>query len=170
MKPSRIFLVVTTVGALLVGKDSMVMGASQTANLPVNVSVAANCTITTVGVTFTADYDPVVLHASSPDDGTGTITVTCTKGAGTSISLNRGANAQGNQPRMKGPGASGSEYLEYALYSDAGRSNVWNGNTVGIAAAPSKVPRSYTVYARIPGGQDISQGAYNDTVVATVNF
>jgi spore coat protein U-like protein len=170
MKPNRILLLLTAVGALLVGKDSVVMGASQTANLPVNVSVAANCTITTVGVTFTADYDPVVLHASSPDDGTGTITVTCTKGAGTSIGLNRGANAQGNQPRMKGPGASGSDYLEYTLYSDAGRSNLWNGGTVSIAAAPSKAPRNFVVYARIPGGQDISQGAYSDTVVATVNF
>jgi spore coat protein U-like protein len=170
MKLNRIFLVLTTVGALLVGKDSVVMGASQAANLPVNVAVAANCTITTVGVTFTADYDPVVNHASSPDDGTGTITVTCTKGAGTNIGLNYGANASGTQPRMKGPGGSGSEYLNYTLYSDSGRSTVWNGTTYTIGGAPSKAPRSYTVYARIPGGQDISQGAYGDTVVATVNF
>jgi spore coat protein U-like protein len=170
MKAQRLLLMLTTVGALVAAKDSVLMAASQTANLPVNVAVAANCSITTVGVTFSADYDPVSLHASSPDDGTGTVTVTCTKGAGSTIALNYGANASGTQPRMKGPGASGSEYINYTLYSDSGRTTAWNGTTYTIGAAPSKVARSYTVYARIPGGQDISQGAYSDTVVATVNF
>jgi spore coat protein U-like protein len=170
MKPNRILLVLTAVGALLVGKDSAVMGASQTANLPVNVAVAANCTITTVGVTFTAAYDPVVLHATNPDDGTGTITVTCTKGAGTTIGLDNGAHGAGTpvQSRMKGPGA--SDYLNYTLYSDSNRSVTWSGTTYTIGAATSKAPRPFTVFARIPGGQDITTGSYSDTVVATVNF
>jgi spore coat protein U-like protein len=170
MKLSKILVTLTTVGVLFVARDSSLMAATDTANLPVNVNVAANCTITTVGVTFAADYDPVEAHATGNDDGAGSIVVTCTKGAGTSIALNNGANAAGNQPRMKGPGASGSEYLSYTLYSDSGRTTTWNGVTRTIGAAPSKAARTFTVYARIPGGQDISQGAYSDTVVATVTF
>jgi spore coat protein U-like protein len=170
MKLSKILVTLTTVGVLFVARDSSLMAATDTANLPVNVNVAANCTITTVGVTFAADYDPVELHATGNDDGTGSIVVTCTKGAGASIGLNNGANASGTQPRMKGPGASGTEYLNYMLYSDTGRTTTWNGVTRTITAAPSKAARTFTVYARIPGGQDISTGAYNDTVVATVTF
>jgi len=161
-------LVLAMSGATLVGGDSLVVAATAAANLPVAVSVSANCTITTTAVSFVATYDPVSTHATNPDDGTGTVTVTCTKGAGTTIDLSLGANASGTQPRMKGPGA--SDYLNYTLYSDANRSTVWSGASLTVGAAPSKAARPYTVYARIPGGQDIATGNYNDTVVATVNF
>jgi len=168
MKQPRAFLMLMTVGALWMAKDSDVKAASQTATLPVNVNVSANCTITTAGVTFAADYDPVVTHATNPDDGTGTVTVTCTKGAGSTIGLDNGAHASGTQPRMKGPGA--SDFLNYTLYQNSGRTTTWSGTTMTIGGASSKAPRAFTVYARIPGGQDITTGSYSDTVVATVNF
>jgi spore coat protein U-like protein len=155
-------------GLALTSTNSKVVAATATANLPVAVTVAANCTITTTAVSFVAVYDPVVTHATNPDDGTGTVTVTCTKGAGSTIALDVGANASASQPRMKGPGA--SDYLNYTLYSDTTRTTAWSGASYTIGAAPSKAARPFTVYARIPAGQDISTGSYSDTVVATVNF
>jgi spore coat protein U-like protein len=170
MKAMRIgkpILVLTTIGVLVVGSDSPVAAGTATANLQINATVSANCTISTVTVAFPA-YDPIVANASVNDDGTGSVTVACTKGTGTSIALSLGANFSVTQPRMTGPGA--ADYLNYSLFSDSSRSVLWSGVTRAIAAAPGRAPQIFTVYGRIPFGQDISAGAYTDTVVATINF
>ncbi len=153
--------------ALVLASAPMLSAATATSSMTVNATVSANCSITTTAVTFPAAYDPIGTNATAPADGTGTIAVTCTKGAGTSIALNLGSNASGTQPRMKGPG---SDYLAYMLYSDSGRTTAWSGVTRGIPAAISKATQSFPVYARIPGGQDVSVGSYADTVTATLNY
>jgi len=66
-----------------------------------------------------------------------------------------------------------TDYLTYELYQETGRTTVW-GTTgtalLSIGAAPSKAARTFTVYGRIPSGQDLPAGSYTDTVQATVNF
>jgi spore coat protein U-like protein len=153
--------------ALVSGAAPMLAAATATSSMTVNATVSANCSITTTAVTFPAAYDPIGANATGPADGTGTIAVTCTKGAGTSIALDLGSNASGTQPRMKGPG---SDYLAYVLYSDSGRTTAWSGVTRGIPVATSKASQNFPVYARIPGGQDVSVGSYTDTVTATLNY
>jgi len=153
---------------LVLESARMLSAATATANLGIGTTVSANCSITTTAVTFPTAYDPVGANAAADSDGTGNIAVTCTKGAGTSITLNVGANASGAQARMKGPGA--LDYLNYQLFSDAGRTVDWCGATRTIAAAPSKATQNFIVYARIPRNQDASAGTYADTVVATLNY
>lgn len=143
--------------------------ATATANLGVSATVTNNCTISTAALAF-GSYDPVVAHASTDLDGTGTVIVACTKGATATIGLGLGSNASGSVRRMKD---SGTNYITYELYQDSGRSTVWG--TAGAAlltpgAAPSKAARDFTVYGRVASNQDVPAGSYNDTVVATVNF
>lgn len=143
--------------------------ATATANLGVSATVTNNCTISTSPVAF-GSYDPVVTHASTDLDGSGTVTVACTKGATSTVGLGLGSNASGSTRRMT-DGA--TNYLSYELYQDAGRTTVWGNAGAGLynpGAAPSKTARNFTVYGRVTSNQDVPAGSYNDTVVATVNF
>ena len=172
MKLNKAFLTLTTVGVLLVcGRDSSVAGTA-TQNLPISVVVGSNCTISTTAVAFPA-YDPIVTHATTADDSTaGAVTIACTKNTTASIGLGLGLNATASQRRMEDV-STATNYLNYELYSNAGRTTVW-GNAAGSwytpPAAPDKNPRTFQVYGRIAPGQDIPASTYNDTVVATVNF
>lgn len=155
-------------GGLMLGVSSPALAQTATANLTVTASVANRCTITTSAVSF-GSYDPVVTHASTPLDGTGSVIVACTKGAsGTRIDLGQGAHYSGAR-RMQ----AGTEFLTYELYTNTGRTTVWNsgaGNGLSLTPAPSSAPRTFDVYGRVPAAQDVAVGSYTDTVVATINF
>jgi spore coat protein U-like protein len=133
----------------------------------VSVNVKNNCTITTLAVGF-PDYDPIVTHASAPDDSTsGSVTITCTKGGGQSIALGYGLSASpATQPRM----TNGTDFLNYSLYSDNSGGTLWSGVTRTIPGAANQSAQLFPVYGRIPAAQLVSSGTYSDTVVATVNF
>lgn len=172
VRVTNLLLTIAMSGIVVVGSAGNLPAATSTANLPVSVVVGNNCSISTTAVTF-PNYDPIVAHATNPDDSTGgAVTVTCTKGTTASIGLGLGLNATGTQRRMEDTSAA-TNYLNYELYSNTTRSTVW-GNAAGSwytpAAAPNKNPRTFQVYGRIPAGQDVSAATYNDTVVATVNF
>jgi len=170
MKSAKLFFDLATLGVLLIGSSNPAQAAAKTADLAVSASINSNCSISTNAVGFPA-YDPIVTHSSAPDDSTsGSVVITCTKGAATTIGLGLGANASGTQMRMTD---GSSNYLQYALYSDNGRSTLWGDaapSLVTPAVAPSKDARTFTVYGRIPAAQDLPAGTYTDTVVATVNF
>ena len=142
---------------------------SATANLNVSASVAAVCTISTVTVAFGA-YDPVVTNAATDLNGTGTLTVACTKGASATIDLGVGGNLSGGSRRM----TSGADFLNYALYKDAARTQVWGTGMVGGTTltynSASKVSTNLTVYGKVPQAQDVTVGSYTDVVVATINY
>lgn len=142
---------------------------SATANLNVSASVSAVCTISTAAVAFGA-YDPVVTNAAAALNGTGTLTVACTKGASATIDLGNGGNLSGGSRRM----TSGSDFLNYALYKDAARTQVWGtgmaGGTTLTYNSASKVSTNLTVYGTVPAAQDVTVGAYSDVVVATINY
>lgn len=155
--------------ALLHGLTMPAAAATATANLTVTASVTNNCTISTAPVAFGA-YDPVVAHAAADLDSTGTVTVACTRGATATVGLSLGSNPAGAVRRLTD---TGTNYLTYELYKETGRTTVWGdagGALYAAGAAPSKAPRSFTVYGRITANQDIPAGNYSDTIVATVNF
>ena len=81
----------------------------------------------------------------------------------------RTMSSSGTTRRMAG----GTDFLSYELYQDSSRSTVWGSGVAAgetIVTAPSKAARTFTVYGRVPAGQDVAAGSYNDTVVATINF
>ena len=144
---------------------SKVEAATDTSSFAVTATVAANCTISAGALAF-GSYDPVVTNASADLDQTSTITVACTKGSSAAVSLDDGVNASGSTRRMK----AGADYLDYEMYSDSGRTTVWNTSNTVSYAATSKAPASLTLYGRVAAGQDVPTGSYSDTVVATITF
>src|SRR4249919_2348850 len=89
----RILVVLCGFAVISIAAESRISGQTATSSLTVTANVTKNCTISTAPVNFGA-YDTVAANATAPLDGIGTITVTCTKGAGVTLALNPGSNAQ----------------------------------------------------------------------------
>jgi spore coat protein U domain-containing protein, fimbrial subunit CupE1/2/3/6 len=175
---TRQILVSATAAMLLAQPAGRLFAASSAGvGLSVTASVAAKCIVSSTSVVAFGAYDPVVTNASggSDLDGTGSVGIQCTPGNGTSISLDSGANASGNQRRMQGPAGTSSAFLNYNLYSDSGRTTAWGNGSNGassfaISTSSTAAERTFTVYGRVPKGQDVNVGSFTDTVQATVNF
>jgi spore coat protein U-like protein len=165
------FVAAGTVAALVAWRSTTVSAqqGSASANMQVSANVIRKCTITALPLDF-GSYDPVQSNATAPLDGQATLTVACTKGTSVNIGLDNGTNAEGATRRMT---AGGTNLLTYELYKDGGRSQRW-GDTAGerydAGVAPSRDPRNFIVYGRIPGGQDVLEGSFQDTVLVTVQF
>lgn len=131
------------------------------------------CTVDSVPVNFGL-YNPL---QATPVYATGTVTVTCTALVGLfeswTIALGTG-NSNTFTARQMNNGAS---TLSYNLYTSAAYSNVWgdgSGSTTlvsgGALLTVGTTPFPYTVYGRIPAGQDAAAGSFLDTLVITLNF
>ena len=128
---------------------------------------AASCTISTTAVNFGV-YD---VFSGTATDSTGTITFKCTGNASVTINLNKGTSTTFT-PRVL---TSGSNTINYNLYTDAARSTIWGDTTGGTSRYSNGNPANnqsivVTVYGRITSGQDVSAGSYSDTITATINF
>ncbi len=111
-------------------------------------------------------------------DTTGTVTVTCSGLlsvlVGYEILLSKGGAGTYTPRRM----ASGSNTLNYNLYTNITRTTIWGDNTGGSSRVTGSilvqlvVPTSnnHTVYGRIPAQQNAVPGAYTDTITVTVNY
>jgi spore coat protein U-like protein len=165
----RILTALAALTACAIVSHHVLNAQSASASLTVSANVQKNCTISTTPVNF-GGYDPVAANSTNPLDGIGTVVVACTKGATAHVGLNDGANSQGSTRRMR---QSAAAYLEYQIYKDASRSDVWGDSfdsNLDTGPAPNRNPRTFTAYGRVPAGQDATVGNYVDTVVATVNF
>lgn len=148
------------------------LSATETDNLEVSASVTANCTIVAAALAFGA-YDPVVAHKNAPLTGQANITVACTDGADATIRLGQGANADAGSSdaaplrRM----VSGGNHLSYSLFSDAPRTAVWGATAeTDVDYVGTGVEANLVVYGSIAADQNVPEGAYADTVVATIEF
>src|SRR5262245_2982629 len=171
MNRARIAIAAAAAAATL-GVATAVMtaqGGQTSANMQVNANVIRKCTIQTQPLAF-GSYDPVLANATAPLDSQTTLTVACTKGTAVSISMDNGSNAQGTARRMTS--ADGS-FLSYETYRDSARTQRWGdgeGERLDGGVAPSHAPRQFIVYGRVTGGQDVPEGACQDTVLVTVLF
>jgi spore coat protein U-like protein len=126
---------------------------------------AAKCTISSSGLNFGV-YDSLSVINTN---GTGTLSVDCNgQRIPHTIALSEGISGSFSPRTM----ASGVRRLQYNLYIDAARTNVWGD---GIAAGTSTLAGEattaiYTVYGRIPSQQKASAGIYTDNIIVTVTF
>ena len=136
-----------------------------TVTFQVQATVNKECTVSAVNLTFPAD-DPV----NTQNDGSTTVTVNCTKNTTYTVGLTAGTTAGATiAQRLM---ASGTDLMNYNLYTDAARSSVW-GNTAGSwvsgTGAGMGTPQALTVYGRVAGGQtNLAAATYTETAI-TVN-
>jgi spore coat protein U-like protein len=128
-------------------------------------------------------YNP--LNASPPLDGTGSFVIACTDAGGNrnkTTTINYTVKLSGQALRQLAP-PSGSDRLNYNLFTDATRSSIWGDGTggtssiVGSIAVPgrstaSTAPIAY--YGRIVAAQDVSASSptapttYSQSLTMTV--
>ncbi len=127
----------------------------------------ALCTASTIGVNFGA-YD--VFQATN-NNSTGSITITCTSTTNVTVNLSISTYSGVFNPRqMKKAG--GPDLMNYNLFVDPARLNIWGNGTAGTFNVNQRVrrnfPATFTAYGSIPAGQDLSAGLYSDTLTVTV--
>ena len=127
----------------------------------------ASCTVSSTGVSFGV-YD---VFSAAPTDTTGTITFRCANSdKNVRVSISRGASPTFTPRTLQ----NGAETLAYNLFLDATFAAIWGDDTGGTATYFNKNPPNanvnVTIFARIPALQDVSIGAYTDTVVVTIDY
>ena len=140
--------------------------ATATSTLNVSLTITDSCIVSTTPVAFGTQG---VL--ASAVDATGTVVVTCTNGTANTVSLDAGggSGATTTARKLTGPAAA---VVGYALYRDAGRTQLW-GNTIGTdtaAGTGTGSAQTLTVYGRVPAQSTPAAGAYADVVNVTVTY
>lgn len=143
--------------------------AQKPSNISESVIVTSNCNVTGGNVTLSfGSYDPSMTNLTRDLDSTSNFSLRCTPGTSAVISMDSGQHASGATRRMVN---SLGNYLEYQLYTDSSRSSVWNQSNTQSYAASTLQPRTFTVYGRVPAGQEaVLAGSYGDTITITITF
>lgn len=121
---------------------------------------ALTCSLSAPGVAF-GGYDPL---NGADREGTGNINVSCDGVVTYSIALSTGAGSYSARSM-----SNGVSQMQYNLYTDTLRSNVW-GDGSGGTSTVSGTGGDHAVYGLIPGGQNVTVGTYTDTVTVTVTY
>jgi len=107
-----------------------------------------------------------VTALGAPRDRTSAISLHCPAGTAWRVGLDYGANAQGNNRRMAGPGG----YIGYQLYRDNGRTQAWGPSSPNDATGTgNNATQTLTVHGRVPP-QAVAPGTYSDTVTVTLTY
>ncbi|NBV88470.1 MAG: SCPU domain-containing protein [Betaproteobacteria bacterium] len=134
---------------------------TKTSSFQVGMSVSASCSLSASNLSFS--NMPTGTTAGS--DAATDITVTCSQGTPYQVSLSQGQNFSGMRRMLNG-----TSFINYELYSDPGRTNVWSTSQV-VSFTGNGASQSHTVFGRVPAGQSVpNTGAYADTIVATISY
>jgi spore coat protein U-like protein len=106
--------------------------------------------------------------SATPEDATGTIQIDCNPRENIQVTLSKGSSSTYTTRTLK----NGTNALNYNLYRDSARTQIWGDGTGGssIQSNNNVRTRTYTTYGRAPAAQDASVGAYSDTIIVTVIF
>ena len=136
----------------------------------VSAGVGKNCVITAGEIKF-GSYDPIVTNATDPLEATGTIFNTCTIGTAGEIIINYGINGEEGSTDRQMAGMNTDGVLPYEIRSGSKDGPIWSGQEgQGIDVAALGTAEEMTVYARIPGGENVPNDSYTDTLTVTVVY
>jgi len=143
---------------------------------PSLAGAAASCTFTsTPGMGF-GPYDD---SSAAPTDSTTSIGVQCTRVGGAAdvtVTLQVGPSATSGTTAARQM-ASGANRMNYNLYRDSGRTQVW-GQSSGVDTGTITITNisnfatkggTFVIYGRIPALQNVAAGAYGDSVQLTIS-
>jgi spore coat protein U-like protein len=136
---------------------------TRTTTFTASATVLPVCTIQPATLAF-GSYNPT---SGTPLDAGTSISVACTRGTAYNVGLSAGGYASGSIRQMAGPNGG---RLQYELYSNSGRTTVWNTTAVLSGTTGSSASILLNVFGRIPAGQMVQAGDYADVVTSTINF
>jgi spore coat protein U-like protein len=141
---------------------ALVAGSTRTTEAQAGVS----CSVSATGVAFGA-YDVL---ASSPADSSGTISILCNRNRSVTVTMSAGSSGSYSSRTLR----KGADALNYNLFLDAARTQIWGNNSGGSGQLDLTVARNATstvpVYGRIPARQNAAIGSYNDSIIVTVIY
>jgi spore coat protein U-like protein len=156
-------------GALAVASGAAVAD-TKTTTFGVSAVVNPNCLVGAQALNF-GGYDGTVAKTASSD-----ITVRCSTGATYTVALSAGGGTFA-QRLLSG---TGSNKLQYNLFTSAAASTIWGdgspgtgtvtGTGAGMAIANAQ---THTVFGQLPDNafnQGAPSGNYNDTITVTVTY
>jgi spore coat protein U-like protein len=170
----RKFGAAMTAGWLCLSAVPSLHAATSTANLTVQITITASCTINAATLNFGTLAGTTVIAGAT--NASTNISVTCTNGSPYAIGVDNGVNASGSQRRMK----SGANFLNYNLYTNAGLTNAWttaasssscsSANSCFLGTGSGSA-QSITVFGQMPAvGTAPATGTYSDTVTMTITY
>jgi spore coat protein U-like protein len=151
------------IGAALLAVQPLSAG-TVSGTITVGVTVEESCRIGTQPMDF-----GTIPEAHERHEARSSVTLSCTPAAGYLVTMDDGRNGTGSTRRMAD--ASGTQFIAYELFTDAGRTRRWGANDAGGvgAIAPTDGRVELAVYARLTAGQ-AQPGEYRDIVTVTVAF
>ena len=161
----RYFVFAAITGCVAFGAPASAQTA--TGNLNVSVTIVAGCTVAGGTIAFGTQTS-----LQTAIDQTGTVNVTCTNTTPYTVALTAGANGASVTTRRMRGGATNAEFINYALFTNAGRTTNW-GQTIGtdtVAGTGNGNAQPLTIFGRVPAQAIGSPGSYTDTVTVTVTF
>jgi spore coat protein U-like protein len=131
-----------------------------------SVTISSNCSVSATNMAFnTSGILSTALAAQNQ------FSVQCTATTPYTLSLNNGLYGSSPGARQM---ASGTNRITYAIYKDAGRSQLWGDISQGASYAQSSTgtgaAQSFTGYGQVPVQTTPAPGAYSDTVIATLAY
>ncbi len=134
-----------------------------------SVIIDGSCTITTE---LLLDFGSVMGSSTSQVDSALDLHVICNDQLPYTIALNGGVVGSTIANRRLGLNGTPPGAVDYQLYHNAGRSQLWGDGTVGTVhnATGNGMQQDITVYGRVPAQPLPGSGTYKDTVTATITF
>lgn len=160
-------------------------GASVSTAVSVSGSVIADCTTITPSNTtllIGTTYDPFTYPAGTPLKNPNALTLSTNCSLGDTIGWSVGIGGGCNHGSVSGDRSmadtSSTHYLSYELYTTTAFSPAaeWSTNNCGKPAAASQPSgglanaNGISLYAAIPGGQNVPAAVYSDIIQITVNY
>jgi spore coat protein U-like protein len=139
-------------------------------NLSVSATVSKNCIVSASPMNFGS----VDVTNGQSVDSTAELSVRCTSGTDWTATADAGLGAGASTATRRMQNGA-SDLLDYTLYTDSARTNIWNdgegeGSNV-IAGIGSGSAQLNTIYGRVFSGQSgLPSGNYADTVQVTVTY
>ena len=165
-------LVALTVWYLL--GAAVAQAGTATANLTVQMTITASCTINAATLTFPSTAGTSL--TTTAVTGNTNLSVTCTNNSPYSIGMGQGNNYSGGSNRM----ANGSNYLPYGLYVNSSLTNPWTTGASNSSCTTTNdcylgtgngSAQSVPIYGQVPTTATAPvPGTYTDTVLMTVTY
>ncbi len=158
----RMSLVAGAVAGLALASGAAQAQTTTTDTFDVLIQIDAFCAITNP---TNLDFGTNTLLNANIDQSS-TFDVQCTNTTPFDIGLDQGLNF--TTTRRMDDGA--TNFVEYALYSDAGYTTAWDDTANLVSDTGDGTANTFTVYGRVPPQTTPAPGNYQDTVTIEVTY